>query len=415
MRRSSGVAAIDVGTTKIGTLVGGYDERGRLRVTGAGITASRGINRGVVDDAGRATAAIAASIKVAEQASNSRIVAATVGIAGAHITCLNTRGTVLLPNSQRPISRDDVARALEGARNVDITSNRHVIGAVPRFFVIDGEESSGDPVGRYGQRLDVEALVITGALTAIQNLTSCVEAAGVQVEGLVLEPLAAADAVLDEEERSHGVVLVDIGGGTTDLAVFVEGSIIHTAVLPVGGNQITSDVVYGLRVPFSEAERIKELFGHAMPEAVAPDETVEVEAFGRERIRMANRRRMCEIVQARVAEILEFVRDEVHRAGYEGMISAGAVLTGGTANLLGIADLAEQVLQMPARDSSPVGVYNLDETLDNPAFSTSVGLLGWAVREHDAVLRALPRRRREARSGGVLRRMSGLARLMLPE
>jgi cell division protein FtsA len=414
--RSGGVAAIDVGTTKICTLVGGYDDHGRLRVTGTGLAASRGMGKGIVDDVGKVTAAIAASVKAAEQASNTRIVAATVGIAGAHIACINSRGTVALPNLQRAITAEDVKRALEGSRAVPIPNNRDILHAIPRFFIVDGEESTGDPVGKYGHRLDVEAHVVTGAVTAIQNLTKCVEAAGVQVEALVLEPVAAADAVLDEEERTHGVVLADIGGGTTDIAVFVEGSVLHTAVLPVGGNNITNDLVYGLRVPFRAADDVKELYGHCIPSAVASDETVEVDSFGGERRRVINRRRMCEILQARVEEIAELIRDEVARVGYEEMISAGLVLTGGTANLAGITELAERVLQMPARVGSPGGVYNLHEMLENPAFSTSVGMLGWAVREHDAILRpSRSRRHAPPPGGGMWRRVTGLARLMLPQ
>jgi cell division protein FtsA len=415
--RRGGVAAIDIGTTKVCTLVGGYDDQGRLRITGYGITASRGMAKGLVDDVGRLTAAIGASVRAAERASNAKIVAATVGIGGAHIACLNSRGTVALPNLDKAITEDDVRRALEGARTVAIPNNREILHALPRFYIIDGEESSGDPVGKYGHRLDVEAHIITGAVTAIQNLSKCVEGAGVQVEGLVLAVVAAADAVLDEEERSHGVVLVDIGGGTTDVAVIVEGAILHTAVLPVGGNNITNDIVYGLRAPFSAAEAAKEIYGHALPSRVPPDETFEIEAFGSERQRTVSRRRLCEIIEARAEEILEMVRDEVSRSGCEELVSAGVVLTGGTANLAGMVELAERVLGMPARMGAPNGVHQLDETLENPAFSASIGLLGWAVREHDAVLQ--PVRLAGARPAegrfGVLRRLTSLARIMLPE
>jgi cell division protein FtsA len=416
VRRSGGVAAIDVGTTKVCTLVGGLDDHGRLRITGVGITAARGMTKGIVDDVGKATAAIAASVRAAEQASNTRIISATVGIAGPHIACLNSRGTVALPNIQRPIAEDDLRRALEGARTVAIPNNREILHALPRFFIIDGEESSGDPVGKFGHRLDVEAHIVTGAVTAIQNLTKCIENAGVQVDALVLEPVAAADAVLDEEERTHGVILADIGGGTTDLAMFIEGAVMHTAVLPVGGNNITNDVVYGLRAPFSAADAAKEIYGHALAEAVGPDETFEIDAFGAERHRTVSRRRLCEIVQARVEEIVEMIRDEVRRVGYEEMISAGVVLTGGTSNLAGITELAASVLDMPARVGSPAGVYNMDDTLENPAFSTSVGLLGWAAREHHAVLLPAPAQApRSHTAGSIWRRLSGLVKVYLPE
>jgi cell division protein FtsA len=391
-----GVAAIDVGTCKVCVLVGGYDEQDRLRLTGTGLAASRGVARGVVDDMGKATAAIRAAARAAEQACGREIKSATVGIGGAHIACINSRGTVALPSQHRAIAAEDIKRAVEGARAVPIPNNREILHAVPRFYIVDGEESTGDPTGKYGQRLDVEAHVITGAVSTIQNLTQCVEAAGIHVESLVLGPVAAADAVLDEEERTHGVVMVDIGGGTTDIAVLVQGSVLHTAVLPVGGNTITDDLVYSLRVPSRAAEDIKELYGHCLPAAVAPDETVEVDAFGHDRRRVVNRRRVCEIIQARVEEMVELIRDEVAKAGYEEMIPAGVVLTGGTANLAGIVELAERVLQMPARAGPPGGIYNLHETLENTAFATSIGLLGWAVREHDAVLRPSRRYRPDA-------------------
>lgn len=419
MRRLGGVAAIDIGTTKICTLVGGFGDDGSLHITGSGITASRGMAKGIVDDVGKATEAITASIREAEKVANSRIVAATVGIAGAHITSLNSRGTVALPNAAKPITAEDVQRALEGARTVAIPNNREILHALPRFYVLDGEESTGHPVGKFGHRLDVEAHIVTGAVTAIHNLTKCVEDTGVSVEELVLEPMAAADAVLDEEERTHGVVLVDIGGGTTDIAVFVEGAILHTAVLPVGGNNITSDVVYRLRCPFSAADAAKEYYGSAMASQVEKDETFEIDAFGSDRVRVVSRRQLCEIIQGRVTEMFGLVADEIRRAGYDDMISAGVVLTGGSSNLPGIAELAEQTLNLPARVGAPVGVGNLDQTLSNPAFATSIGLLAWSVRQHDAVLR--PARARDPyvpagrSAGGIWGRFRSLARIMLPE
>ncbi len=413
--RRGGVAAIDVGTSKIVTLVGGFDDHGRLRITGVGLAAAKGVSRGVIDDVGKATTAIAASIKAAERSSNSRIVAATAGISGARTACLNSRGTIALPHLQKAITDDDVRRALEGARTVAIPNNREILHSLPRFYVVDGEESYGDPTGRYGHRLDVEAHIVTGPVTDIHNLSKCIEGAGVQVEGLVLQSVAAADAVLDEEERNHGVVLADIGGGTTDIAVYVDGAILHTAVLPLGGNLITKDVVYGLRCPFSAADAAKEIYGHALPSRVPPDEMVDLESFGTERQRHVSRRRLCEIIQARVEEIFDRIREELGRAGYEEMVSAGIVLTGGTANLAGIIELAERSLGMPARTGGPAGIANLSEAMDHPAFSSSVGLLGWAVREHDAVL--TPARARAARDpgNGILRRLTGWARIMLPE
>ena len=418
VRRNGSVAAIDVGTSKICTLVGGYDAAGELRIVARGIVASHGMSKGVVSDAAKTTAAIAASLRAAEETLGGGIDAVTVGIAGSHIACLNARGTIALPSLQRPIMREDINRALDDARTTPIPNNREVLHAIPRLFVIDGEDTPAEPVGRYGHRLDVETHIITGSLAAIQDLTHCVESAGVQVEALVLEPLAAADAVLDEEERRHGVLLIDIGGGTTSLALFIEGAVQHTAVFPLGGNQITNDVAYGLRAPFSAAEEVKEEYGHAIPAKIDPEETFHIAGFGGGRSRLAGRRRLSDFIAARAEEILERVRDEIVRLGSEELISAGAVLTGGTACLAGIDDLAERILQMPVRLGVPVGIQDLDAGLELPAFSASIGLLGWAAREQHAVLkpvaavpvaRARPARLRPAVSEQGVRQWLGKA------
>jgi cell division protein FtsA len=411
--RSGTFAAIDVGTTKICTLVG--DEQGEVgvRILGVGVAPSAGISRGMVENIHDATEAIRLSVERAERSSGTRILAAHVGIAGAHVASMNNRGVVAVPNQTRPIGDDDVIRVIDGARTVSIPTNREVLHVIPRYYVVDGDNVS-DPVGMYGQRLDVEAHVITAAVSAMQNLTRCVEGIGVQVDALVLEPLASAEAVLEEEERRQGVILADIGGGTTDIAIFVDGSVYHTSVLPVGGYHLTHDLVVGLRTPFNAAEAVKAAHGHALPSSVPADQQVEIEAFGSERRRCIARRRVCEILQARSEEILEMILAEVKRAGFDDLISAGLVLTGGSANLAGIDVLAEQVLQMPARVGLPTGMQGLIDAVSNPAYATSVGLLQWAVRDATPVARsAAPRP--SLRLGGFLRRFGELARVVLPE
>jgi cell division protein FtsA len=266
----------------------------------------------------------------------------------------------------------------------------------------------------FGQRLDVETHIITGLSTMLQNATKCVESAGIQVESLIATPLASAESALELEEKQQGVVLVDMGGGTTDIAVFVEGSIIHTASLPVGGNHITRDLVVGLRCPYQAASDVKELYAHALPSAVAPEETVELQVFGAEEHRTVQRRRIAEIVQARVEETFEMVMREVRRAVQDDILSAGLVIAGGTANLSGIAQLAEQVTGLPARTGVARNIQGLVDTLYDPAYVGSVGLLQWAVREFE--LSSWHAHQRAPVAGGDLwARFTRWVRVLLPE
>ena len=309
---------------------------------------------------------------------------------------------------------DDVTRVLDGARVVSIPTNREIIHVIPRYYVVDGQDHISDPVGMYGTRLDVETHIVTGIDSSIQNLTKCVENVGVQVDGLILEPLASAEAVLDQEEKEQGVVLVDIGGGTTDIALFLEGSVYHTAVLPVGGNHVTRDIVVGLRAPYQAAEDAKRKWGHAIPSMVDAREEITIEAFGSEGSKTELRRRLCEIIQARNEEILEMVTAEVKRAVHDDVISAGIVMTGGGAKLAGIDLLAEQVTGWPARVGMPRNLHGLTDLLIDPAYATSVGLLQWAVNEAEASSwHRAPKASLDL--SGVWRRLGNWARVLLPE
>jgi cell division protein FtsA len=335
----------------------------------------------MVDNIQEATAAIATSVERAERSSGARIMSAYVSIGGNHTTSLNNRGISTIPGKQRPIEESDIQRALEGARALSLPTNREVLHSIARFFVVDGQEQVTDPVGMYGGRLDMDTHIVTGSVTAIQNLTQCVEGAGVQVEMLVFAPLAAAEAVLEPEEKEQGVILADIGGGTTSLAVFVEGSVFHTTVLPVGGYHLTHDLVAGLRAPFSHVEELKLEYGSCMPSHIDAEEIVELEAFGGQRTKEVPRRRIAEILQARVEEILEMIYIDVKRAGFDDIVAAGLVFTGGTANLPGLVELSELVLRMPVRTGLPTGIHGLSDSLTSPAYATSVGLLRWAMEE----------------------------------
>lgn len=407
-------ASIDVGTTKVCTVVGEVLPDQPLRILGVGIAAAHGLSRGMVENLRDASESIRTSVEQAERSSGTRIVSAHVGVVGPHISCVNNRGIVAIPDRERPISSDDVARVLDGSRIVSIPTNREIIHAVPRYYVVDGQDHVTDPVGMFGQRLDVETHIITGLSTVLQNETKCVESAGVHVDSLIAAPLASAEAVLDGEEKRQGVVMADIGGGTTDIALFVDGSVCHTAVLPVGGNHITRDLVVGLRCPYQAAEDAKALFGHALPSAVDPEETVELNVFGAEERKSVQRRRIAEIMQARVEEICEMVMREVRRAVHDDILSAGLVLAGGTANLAGIAMLAEQVTGLPARVGAPRNLQGLVDTLCDPAYAASVGVLQWAVREFEAGAWHAQQRPFLV-PGDLWQRLSRWVRVLLPE
>jgi len=414
MTRGGTFASIDIGTTKICTVVGEIAQEGEMRILGVGIAPSEGLSRGMVENIRDATEAIKTSVDKAEKSSGTRILSAHVGVAGQHIACLNNRGIIAIPDRTRPIMPDDVTRVLDGARVVSIPTNREIIHVIPRYYVVDGQDHISDPVGMYGTRLDVETHIVTGIDSSIQNLTKCVENVGVQVDGLILEPLASAEAVLDQEEKEQGVVLVDIGGGTTDIALFLEGSVYHTAVLPVGGNHVTRDIVVGLRAPYQAAEDAKRKWGHAIPSMVDAREEITIDAFGSEGSKTELRRRLCEIVQARNEEILEMVTAEVKRAVHDDVISAGIVITGGGAKLAGIDLLAEQVTGWPARVGMPRNLHGLTDLLIDPAYATSVGLLQWAVNEAEASSwHRAPKASLDL--SGVWRRLGNWARVLLPE
>ena len=416
MYRNGNFAAIDVGSTKVCTLVGELAPEDEMRIVGVGISPTAGINRGMVDNIQQATESILNSVEKAEKSSGTRIVSAQISISGSHIGSMSNRAVVAIPGRNRPIGPEDVARVLEAAESVSIPSDRQILHVIPRCFVVDSQERVSDPVGMHGQRLDVETLIVTGSLSAIQNLTKCVEGAGVQVEDLVLSSLASAEAVLEEEEKRQGVVLADIGGGTTSVCVFAEGSPFHTAILPVSGYHLTHDLVAGLRAPFDAAEEAKTLHGHAIPSTIDSEEMVEIDTFGADRQKTVSRRRLTEILQARVEEILEMIYMDVRRAGYDEMLAAGLVLSGGSASLPGMDLLAEQVLRMPARIGVPRGLYGLSDILASPAYATGVGLLHWALREQqpDGHKRRLGEKT-HASPLGWLRNIGRWFRFLLPQ
>jgi cell division protein FtsA len=378
------IVGIDVGTTKICTLVGEAEDDDQLRIIGVGVTPSRGLKKGVVVNVQEATESIKASIHKAEQISGYEISSAYLSVGGAHISAMNSRGVVGISRSQRGISQADIDRALDGARAIAIPHNREIIHAIPRGFIVDGQEGVRDPIGMQGIRLEVEAHIVTGASTSISNLVKCVRDAGVRIDDLILQSLASGEAVLRESERDMGVVLADVGGGTTDIGIFIEGSIWHTHVLPTGGEHMTTDVAVGLRTPRRTAEDLKIKYGHALVASLASDETIDIASFGDGARQTVSRLRLAEVIEARAEEILGLVLREVKRSGYDGLLPAGLVLCGGASELAGLRDLAERVLDLPVRIGAPHDLQGLTDAVESPAFATAVGLLLWGMRHEPA-------------------------------
>jgi cell division protein FtsA len=371
------VVGIDIGTTKVCTVVARMENDGRVRVLGVGIEPAQGIRKGTVVDINAATRAIAHSIDKAERSSGLEITSALVSVAGSHVESINNRGVVGVSN--QVIDHHDVERAMDNARAVNIPHNREVVHVIQRDFTVDGQDGISMPIGMHGYRLEVEAHIITAAASTVDNLRQCVAESGVGVSQFVLNPLASAEAVLTEEERNMGVIICDIGGGTTDMAIMIEGEVWHTMVLPVGGNHVTSDIAHGMRLPFSQAEEIKIRYGHCLPAEVARDENFRVKSFGSEEQVILNRHEMSQIVEARVEEVFNLMLQEIKRSGYDGLLPAGMVITGGSSALKGLPDLARNVLQMPVRLGHPANLTGMVDKLQSPAYSTSVGLVLWAM------------------------------------
>jgi cell division protein FtsA len=400
------IVGIDVGTTKICTLVAEVDDEGRLHVVGVGVSPARGMRKGVVVNISEATAAIAESIDIAERISGYQIERAYVGASGGHVSSTNSRGVVAIGHGDHRVDYDDVERAMEAASAVPVPHNRQVIHIVPRGYILDGQEGVRDPVGMHGFRLEVEAHIITGSATALQNLVRCVEDLGVGVDEVILDPLASGQAVLTQAEREMGVVLADIGGGTADIAVFIDGTVWHTAVLEVGGYHMTNDLSIGLRLPFGSAEEIKLKYGHVLPKHVRAEESFTVSSFGGEA--RVFRREVAHILEARVEEIFDLIVREIKRSGYDGLLPAGVVLCGGSAQLAGMRELGRQVFDLPLRIGVPTNLLGLADQLASPAFATAVGLLQWGV---DASLSLSMRGRRRP---GIGQRISNWLRNFLP-
>jgi cell division protein FtsA len=370
------VVGVDVGSTKVCALVGREDSPGQIHILGVGIEPSQGIRKGVVVDLAAASQAVARAIDKAERTSGLEIASALVSIAGSQVNSVNSRGVVGITGGT--IDQEDIGRAIEAARAVALPHNREIIHVIQRGFDVDGQEGIRNPIGMHGYRLEVETHIITASAASVENLRQCVGATGVEVSQFVLNPLASAEVVLTETERQMGVVVVDMGGGTTDMAIFIDGDVWFTAVLAVGGNHVTSDIAHGLRLPMSQAEEIKILHGHALEAEVPANEFFNVRPFGEQEAVQINQQELAIIIEARVEEIFSMVLQEIKRSGYDGLLPAGVVLTGGASALPGIRTLAQHVLGVPVRIAKPENLGGMNDKLDSPAFSTAAGLLRWA-------------------------------------
>jgi len=405
------IVGIDVGTTKICTLVGEIDDEDNLCIVGVGVAPSHGLSKGVVVNVEEASKSIAASIQKAERVSDYTIQGAYVGLAGKHISSLNSRGVVAVGRGERRITEDDVDRAIDAAQAIAVPHNRKIVHIIPRSFVLDGQDGVRDPVGMVGFRLEVETHIVTGAVASIQNLVQCVENADVEVNDLILQPLASAEAVLTPEERETGVMLVDAGGGTIDVAAFVDGSIWHSVVLPVGGNNLTNDIAIGLRTPFATAEKLKIEYGDALPEKVDPNEMIDVAAFGGGPSQSVSRMDLARIIEARAEEMFLMVMNEIKRSGYEGLLPAGLVLTGGASNLRGFKELGRDMLQLPVRIGRVDGIGGLADSVSSPAYATAVGLLLWGMRHGTSARSSQDRGERWSK---LYKRFTDILRAFLP-
>lgn len=405
------IVGIDIGTTKVCTLIARMEEDDSFRILGVGIEPSDGMRKGMIIDLQKTTNAIAKSIEKAQRSSGYEITSALVSIAGSHVSSINSRGAVGITNGV--VSQIDINRALEAAQVVAIPHDREVLHVIQRGFTIDGQEGINEPIGMHGYRLEVETHIITASEASVENIRKCVEAAGVKVKAFVLNPLASAEVVLSEAERQLGVMVCDIGGGTTDLAVYINNNVWYTTVISVGGDLITSDIAYGLRLSLPDAEKVKVAYGRAKESATNDHDTFSVRSFGEEEATEFRYADLAYIIEARTEEIFHFVMQELKRSGYDGLLPAGIVLTGGSSLLPGMRELASDVLGLPVRVAQPDDLNGLVDQLYSPAYSTSVGLLKWAGILTRAVKRST--RTRMLPPIGVLERVKEFVKRFLPQ
>ncbi|MDD5033860.1 MAG: cell division protein FtsA [Methylococcaceae bacterium] len=367
------IVGLDIGTSKVAAIVGDIGDDGSIEVIGMGSSPSRGLKKGVVVNLETTVQSIQRAIEDAEQMAGCRISSVYAGIAGSHISSMNSHGIVAI--KEKEVSQGDVDRVIDSARAVAIPADQKILHILPQEFVIDRQEGIKEPIGMSGIRLEARVHIVTGAVSAAQNIEKCIRRCGLEVDDIILEQLASAHAVLAEDEKELGVCLVDIGGGTTDIAVFTDGAIRHTAVIPIAGDQVTNDIAVALRTPTQHAEEIKLKYACALTQLAKLEDAIEVPSIGDRPSRQISKLNLAEIVEPRYEELLLLVQAELRRSGFEDMIAAGIVLCGGSARVEGLVELAEEIFHMPVRLGLPQHVSGLSEVIRNPAYATGAGLL----------------------------------------
>jgi cell division protein FtsA len=378
------LVGLDVGTTKVCAVIGELNEEDMVDIIGVGSAPSRGLRRGVVVNIDHTVASIRKAVEDAELMAGCRVESVHAGISGGHIKGINSHGVIAIKN--REVTAVDVERVIDAARAVAIPMDREVIHILPQDFMVDDQDGIKEPIGMAGVRLEAKVHIVTGAVSAAQNIIRCAHRSGLKVEDLVLQQMAASEAVLSADEKELGAAVVDIGGGTTDLAVFAEGALRHTSVISVGGDQLTNDIAVGLRTPMAEAEKIKRRYGCALGSLVSGDETIPVPGVGGRQPRVLSRSVLADIAEPRLEEIFGLVRRELEKFNLLEAVASGLVLTGGTVAIEGACELAEQIFDMPVRLGYPTGVSGLVDFVNSPAYATCTGLVLWGARNRNTDL-----------------------------
>ena len=398
---SNMVVGLDIGTSKVVAIVGQPTDDGGLEIAGIGSHPSRGMKKGVVINIESTVQSIQRAVEEAELMAGCDIHSVYVGVAGSHISSMNSDGVVAIKD--REVTPSDIDRVIDSARARAISEGQRILHVLPQEFAIDTQEGIREPLGMSGVRLEARVHLVTAALNAVQNIEKGVRRCGLEVDAIILEQLASSHAVLTEDERELGVCMVDIGGGTTDIAVFTEGAIRHTAVIPIAGDQVTNDIAMALRTPTQYAEDIKVKYACALTQLASSDELIKVPSVGDRPARDLSRQALAEVVEPRYEELFTLVREELRRSGYEDLVAAGVVLTGGTSRMEGVVELAEEIFHMPVRIASPQNVRGLADVVRNPIYSTGVGLLLYGMREakhaQSRAVSAQPRREEVSRRG----------------
>jgi cell division protein FtsA len=377
-KRDELIVGLDIGTTKIAAIVGEVTEDGTIDIIGVGTAASRGLRKGVVVNIDATVQSIEKAIEEAEHMAGCEISSVYAGIAGGHIKGLNSHGTVAVKDKE--VRDGDIARVIESAKAVAIPMDREIIHVLPQEYIVDEQDGIREPLGMSGVRLEAKVHIVTAAVASAQNIVKCCNRCGLQGADIVLEPLASAEAVLHDDERELGVALIDIGGGTTDIALFVDGAIVHTSVLPLGGNHLTNDIAVGLRAPLEAAEKIKQKYGCALTSLMNHGDTIEVPSVGGRPPRIVPREELVNVIMPRVEEIFDHVKKEIGRSGFEDLLASGVVLTGGSTVLEGMTELAEEILGMSARRGIAKNIGGLVDVVRSPSYATGVGLVQYGAK-----------------------------------